>query len=229
MARDYYWILGIEPDASQRQIQIAYQTKVRQLEAGLHQKAPMLDVQEAYSILGNPSPRRTYDSWPHKIPVQSQTTAGGRPPAEPLIPRETSGEPVDVSVTRSFRTASPSFDEIHDRLWSNFQDTDPPKSETIESLTLEVPLTPQQAFSGGRVRVLVPARAACPTCDGRGGVGPFVCFRCDGSGALIVEYPIMVAYPPGITDYAVQIPLERFGIHNFYLTVLFRVTHDVIE
>ncbi len=33
-----------------------------------------------------------------------------------------------------------------------------------------------------------------------------------------------VSYPPGIPDgYAVRIPLSRFGIENFYLTVVFRV------
>ncbi len=33
-----------------------------------------------------------------------------------------------------------------------------------------------------------------------------------------------VSYPPGIPDgYAVRIPLSRYGIENFYLTVVFRV------
>lgn len=53
--------------------------------------------------------------------------------------------------------------------------------------------------------------------------------RCGGSGEIFLEDPLMVSYPRGITDYAVQITLDRFGIHNFYLNVLFRVTHDVIE
>jgi hypothetical protein len=36
---------------------------------------------------------------------------------------------------------------------------------------------------------------------------------------------VEVAYPDGVRDgYAVRIPLTRFGIENFYLTVLFRVS-----
>jgi hypothetical protein len=35
--------------------------------------------------------------------------------------------------------------------------------------------------------------------------------------------PVSVAFPPGLVkDHAVMIPLERFGIRNLYLTVLFR-------
>lgn len=229
MAKDYYWILGVEPGASSRQIQVAYHVRIRELQSEPREEVPLLDVQEAYSVLGAPERRRAYDAWPQKIPIQSQGTSSHMPAAEPLIPRETSSDPIDVAVTRSFRTARPSFDEIHDRLWVNFARVARPKAETVRNLTLEVPITPHQAYAGGRARVLVPGQVACPTCDGRGGAGHFVCLRCEGSGALLVEHPVVVAYPPGTTDYSVQIPLEQFGIHNFYLTVLFRVTHDAIE
>jgi hypothetical protein len=34
-----------------------------------------------------------------------------------------------------------------------------------------------------------------------------------------------VAYPAGVlNEYVVRVPLSRFGIENFYLTVRFRVT-----
>ena len=40
------------------------------------------------------------------------------------------------------------------------------------------------------------------------------------------NYPVEVAYPPGIRDgHVVQIPLDQFGIENFFLTVL-RVSVD---
>jgi hypothetical protein len=58
-------------------------------------------------------------------------------------------------------------------------------------------------------------------------VGGYECWRCEGHGALTTEQPVEVAYPPGIPDgYAMRIPLDRFGIENFYLTVLFRVGYE---
>ena len=71
----------------------------------------------------------------------------------------------------------------------------------------------------------MPARAVCPTCRGFGGVGFYECARCAGEGAISGEMPVTVAFPPGLVkDHAVMIPLDRFGIHNLHLTVLFRPT-----
>jgi len=71
--------------------------------------------------------------------------------------------------------------------------------------------------------ILVPAREICPACSGRGSVAPYQCWRCDGHGTLMDEYPVMVSYPAGLQqDYIVHLSLDRFGIGNFYLTVRFR-------
>jgi hypothetical protein len=41
----------------------------------------------------------------------------------------------------------------------------------------------------------------------------------------MTESPLEVDYPPGLRDgYAVRIPLTRYGIENFFLTVLFRLS-----
>jgi molecular chaperone DnaJ len=130
-----------------------------------------------------------------------------------------------VSPVRSFQSFSPSFDEIFDWLWSNFSDLEQPKSARRQDLTLEVALTHEQARRGGTARIMVPAQAICPTCRGRGGVGPYECMRCAGEGVIAGEMPVSVSFPPGlIGDHAVMIPLERFGIQNVRITVLFRPT-----
>jgi len=41
-----------------------------------------------------------------------------------------------------------------------------PKAERLESLTVDVPLSPQQAFVGGQMRILVPAREVKVIKDG---------------------------------------------------------------
>jgi hypothetical protein len=43
------------------------------------------------------------------------------------------------------------------------------------------------------------------------------------------EYPLLVDFPAGIGDYAVQVPLDGLGIHNLYLAVCFRVTRETID
>jgi molecular chaperone DnaJ len=103
-----------------------------------------------------------------------------------------------------------------------------PKAERLESLTVEVTLAPKQVFKGGQIRILVPARVICPACRGRGSVGTYRCWRCEGHGALTGEYPVNVSYPAGLEqDYIVRLSLDRFGIENFYLTVWIRPSEAI--
>jgi DnaJ-class molecular chaperone len=146
-----------------------------------------------------------------------------------LIPEAEQSDWEEISPVRSFHTFSPSFDEIFDWLWDNFSSMGRPKSGKIQNLTLEVTLTRDQARRGGNAKVMVPARAVCPTCRGYGGVGFYECPRCAGEGAITGEVPISVSFPPGMTkDHVVMIPLERFGIRNLHLAVRFRPT-DIDE
>jgi len=44
---------------------------------------------------------------------------------------------------------------------------------------------------------------------------------------LTAEYPPDIPFPPGVRDgYAARISLACYGIGDFYLTVLFRVSGD---
>jgi len=131
----------------------------------------------------------------------------------------------NISLVRSFQSFTPSFDEIFDWLWNNYSTFHYPKSGSVQNLTIEVPLSSEQALLGGNVRVMVPVRAICKTCRGNGNVGPYECTHCAGEGAVIREVPVVVAFQPGQKrNQAVMIPLDRYGIRNLHLTVLFCLT-----
>jgi len=150
------------------------------------------------------------------------------PPVEPLDragPRTDLG---DVSLTRSFRSVSPSFEELFERRWRNFTGRGMPKAERPRAFAAEITLTPEEAAYGGQARIRVPAHARCPTCGGRGAVGPYECWRCAGAGAVAGELPVNVSFPGGIqSDHETRIPRDRFGIGNLHLTVRFRVSGPV--
>jgi molecular chaperone DnaJ len=234
MPKNYYIILGLAPGATPREIKEAYRQLAKEYHPDRYEAdtQPFMDVQEAYAVLGDAARRRAYDrllggsrAYPTRRESAAEPLVGEPSGVEPLVPHRGSGGPEEVSLTRSFATFSPSFDEIFDRLWSNFASLAHPKAERVEGLRVEIPLLRSQAARGGHVRVLVPARATCPTCRGRGGVGFYECWRCAGEGAITGELPLLVAFPRGLAcDHQVQIPLDRFGIRNLYLTVHFRVT-----
>lgn len=233
MKKNYYLVLGVSPGASVQEIGAAFrrQALAAHPDQSGSESGRFREVQEAYGVLGDSDRRRRYDrqaGWlaagpSGRLPAP-RPPVRGRPRGEPLRPVRTSRECREVSLAESFEVYGPSFDELFDRFWSNFELSDRPKAERLESLTVEMLLSPDDARFGGRVRVRIPARAACSFCGGHGAVGPYECWRCEGRGALTVQYPVDVAYLAGARDGdAVRIPLARFGIENFYLTVLFRV------
>jgi hypothetical protein len=89
--------------------------------------------------------RAVYDREAEEIPVRR--TDGARPAesvnarrhsAEPLTPVQPVGEFEEISFLRSFETFLPSFSEMFDRLWSNFELVTRPKAERLEILTGEL-------------------------------------------------------------------------------------------
>jgi len=230
MAKNYYAILGVTTGATADDIKSAYRRLAKELHPDHYSGGgrPFLDVQEAYSVLGDAHRRQQYDRSIAERPARPYVPLG-KPLAplgpEPLIPEERPADSGDISLVRSFHTFTPSFDEIFDWLWSNFSKLSRPKAEGIQNLTMEVPVTLEQARRGGQARVLVPAQACCPSCRGCGGVGPYECMRCAGRGVIVGEFPVNISFPSGLSgDHTVLVALDRFGIHNLYLTVIFRVT-----
>jgi molecular chaperone DnaJ len=74
------------------------------------------------------------------------------------------------------------------------------------------------------MEVMLPSQISCPTCEGVGSVGAYQCFRCMGNGLLLEDLPVIVKFPPGISDgYQKAISLRHRGIRDVYVTVIFRI------
>jgi DnaJ-class molecular chaperone len=234
MARSYYAVLGVPAQSTQADIRAAYRRLAKELHPDRYEgeDSPFLDVQEAYSVLGDAGRRRDYDDRLSRVRPRTTGTPRVRqaPRApEPLVPESRPMDMGPIAPIRSFRTFTPSCDEILDWLRDHVSSLSRRKSQRVKNLTLEITLSREQCRRGGQARVMIPARAACPTCRGHGGLGPYACAHCNGEGALAGDVPVNVSFPPGITtDHAVIIPLHRYGIHNLYLTVLFRPSDTLL-
>ena len=227
MAKSYFAILGISPSATVNEIRSAYRRLAKEFHPDHYEGGSrrFRDIQEAYSVLGNRRRRSKYEQSIRKVSPKTPLRRSGYPAPEPLIPEENPVDLGEVSPVRSFQSFTPSFDEIFDWLWSSFSSLELPKSGRVKNLTLEMPLAPEQARRGGNARIMVPAQAVCPTCQGQGGVGFYECARCAGEGVMSGEMPVSVSFPPGLAkDHAVMIPLDQFGVPNTHITVLFRPT-----
>lgn len=233
MPKDYYLILGITSEATLDDIKDAYRRLAKEFHPDHYgnNHSPFLAVQEAYSILSDPIKRQTHDlevlgQKKRRSPRYGEgIRSGPGRQVEPLIPDQE--QPMDLgtaSLSRSFHTHRPSFDTLFDRIFSNFRQTRP-KSRHLENLNVVITLTPDQAFRGGHIKVALPAQLRCPSCSGQGWVGVYECWRCRGDGILSGEYPVMLSYPPGVSDnHLVRMSLDTYGIRDLYLTAHFRIS-----
>jgi molecular chaperone DnaJ len=235
MVTDLYLSLGVSEDSSPEQIRAAYLHWTKELQPDQDSAAThgLQKLQDAFAVLGHPARRRVYDEQRSAL---NEVAQGRRPPgAEPLVPSTSRNDRIGRD-RRGIKSplippecsAHPSFDELFARFWSNFDLVSRPKAERLESLTVEIPLTGEEARSGGDLGIMIPARARCPACGGHGAVGLYQCWHCEGHGAITADHPLHLRYPAGIRNHHIlRVPLERFGISNFYLTVRFRVSDEL--
>jgi curved DNA-binding protein CbpA len=234
VARNYYVILGVEPDASPDQIKAAYRQKAKQLHPDHYEGSsePFRDVQEAYEALSDPARRELYDAEqarerrtrvaPRRAPQEPLRSR--RCPVEPLVPgaRGTSGAP-SAGFKRTPFERSPGVSPL-DRLWEPVGGWDWPTSQAFEHEPLTIRLTPAQAQRGGRVRFWIAIEVQCPTCRGYGRVGFYECRECFGEGIVVERRPLRIAFPAGVADQSVaRVSLAPLGMPNAYLVVCFRV------
>ena len=237
--KNYYLILGVKSNATMKQIREAYRRLAKELHPDYYgqDSGPFIDLQEAYAILSDPTRRRAYDDV-QRSAISGQSGAGRdsaeplyarKPVAEPLMPKREQADLGELSLSQSFQTFGPSFDELFDRLWRNFS-LDKPEAERLRSLNATIRISPEEALQGGRVRILVPARLKCPVCYGHRSLGFYECWQCAGAGTIHGEYPVNLVFPPGIiNDFVIEIPLDQFGISNFFLRAIFRVSDSVTD
>jgi DnaJ-class molecular chaperone len=136
---NYYVILGIDTDASKAEIKEAYRKLVQKYHPDHfgEDSSPFLRIQEAYQVLSDPARKQQYDQSlarpkPLSKPFKNRMTGRYARDAEPLIPNKRSIRHDPIDLTGSFETYSPSFNEIFDRLFTNFNPAIRQKSERME-------------------------------------------------------------------------------------------------
>lgn len=224
-AKDYYLILGVPRTASTSGIRSAFRELAKRYHPdriGPQGTSFFQEITEAYDVLSNPERRRVYNQKLQHAEGRGESQpepifATPGPEPEPLVP-----EP--VSLLRRFRIIHPSFEPLFHRLRQNFTGVGIPKAERLESLTLELLLSPDEALRGGTIPVSIPIFYPCPVCRGTGRDWLFPCTYCGGRGMIEEEESVRVRIPPMIQDGAVmEFPLHSLGIHNFSLRLYVRI------
>jgi hypothetical protein len=230
MGKDYYQVLGLEPDATLEQIRSAFRAQAKKLHPDRTDEAdcgPFREAREAYETLSDIDRRRAYDERcrRERLRVGWPGYRCGRPPVEVVDagqvcspyrmgwdwPARTSSDwqPVQTLLDQLWRTPGT-------RVWAG--------AVTVDALEIEIALTEAQARRGGSTRVQLPVHYRCQTCGGRGRRGPYWCRACEGRGSVERELVVEIPYPQHVPDGHVLVArVESTDVPAFRLAACFRV------
>lgn len=183
--KDYYAILGVSKDASQKEIQKAFQQKARKLHPDVN-KAPdaeekFKEVSEAYAVLSDEQKRARYDAMRSGSPFAGggASAYGGGGAAgyggygSPFGGSPFAGSPFGGSWAQRGRQGGSAYNP-----------------EAGADVVVDVELTPEQVKAGARKGVKYRRYEPCSHCGGSGSVSSehaHTCPSCGGTGAIGVD------------------------------------------
>ena len=173
--KDYYEVLGVPKEASEKEIKTAYR-KLAMLHHPDRSDAPgaeekFKELSEAYAVLSDPDKRQKYDQFGH-AGINSQYSQ------EDLF-RGVNFE----DLLRGFGGGG-GGESIFDMFFGGGGRRGPARGR---DLRYDVNLTLEQAANGLETNIDVPRTESCPTCHGSGakpGTKPVTCSNCRGSGQV---------------------------------------------
>lgn len=172
---DYYKVLGVSPEATDKEITRAYRKLAKRYhpDANPGAEEKFKEISAAYEVLGNPDKRKEYDEVRRLGPLGGFAGAGAG----------------GAGSTFNFRV-----EDLSDLFGGLFRQTagmrrtraggGPQRGRDLEA---ELHLSFEDAVSGVVTNVNVVSGATCLTCSGSGsrpGTKPVVCPRCGGTGVV---------------------------------------------
>ncbi|MGB9111118.1 MAG: molecular chaperone DnaJ [Acidimicrobiales bacterium] len=169
---DYYKVLGVKPEATEKEITRAYRKLAKQYHPDAHPGSEdrFKEISAAYDVLGDAEKRKEYDE------VRRLGAAG------PGFGRAGAGG-FNFNV-----------DDLSDLFGGIFRSgSSGRRSSTVfgprrgDDVEAELHLSFEDAIEGAVTTVNVTTRVVCHTCGGSGsrpGTSPIVCPRCGGSGVI---------------------------------------------
>jgi molecular chaperone DnaJ len=197
--KDFYQILGISRNASDKEIKQAYRRLARKYHPDLNPgnksaEAMFKEINAAYEVLSNPEKRKKYDQFGDRWEYAEQFAKAGD----------------QGGVRWNFGQGGPTFEygdagDFEDVFSSLFGGRGmgsrarrgPQRGQDIES-PIEVSL--EEAYHGSARIIQLRGEEACTACGGTGRVGNRVCTICNGTGVKVTPRRLEVKIPAGVKD-----------------------------
>jgi molecular chaperone DnaJ len=197
--KDYYQILGVSKNASEKEIKQAYRRLARKHHPDVNPgdksaEARFKEINAAYEVLSNPEKRKKYDQFGDQWEYAEQfAKAGGQEGVRWDFGRGgTASEYGDIGNFGGIFSSLFGDAGIGSRMKQG-----PRRGQDIES-PVEVSL--EEAYHGSTRVVQLEAQEPCAACGGTGRVGNRVCTICSGAGVKVIPKRLEVKVPAGVKD-----------------------------
>jgi molecular chaperone DnaJ len=197
--KDYYDILGVRRDATEKEIKQAYRRLARRYHPDVNPgdksaEARFKEVNAAFEVLSDKEKRRKYDKYGDKWQYADQFEQAAR--QQPQWDFSQSGGQTGYH----FGGDIGGFDSIFDELFGGGRPrasrrTRQARGEDLES---DVELSLEEAYHGTMRMISLQVPEACPTCKGTGRIQNVPCSTCRGSGVVAGGKRLEVKIPPGV-------------------------------
>lgn len=201
MAKDYYAILGVPRNASDKEIRAAYRRLARKFHPDVNPgnkeaEERFKEINEAYEVLSDPEKRRLYDLYGENWRYAAQGAGAGATAQGPFTWRVERG-PGGWHTLFEDLTGDLGLGDLFERLFGGGTATRtrvrrPPALEETVEVSLE------EAFQGTTRLLEVPLARPCGACGGSGRLGRAPCYACAGTGVQERPARFEVKIPPGV-------------------------------
>lgn len=225
MKRDFYLTLGVPRTESPSGIRTAFRELVKRYHperVGLQGARFFQDIVSAYQALSGPGKRRLYDQG--LLHAEGEKRGGSEVIVVDMGRRATSDVPDVLPLLRRFETVCPPFEQLFAQVLRSFTQSEEAPGEPVQSFTIQVILSPEEAARGGVAYIRAPVFYPCTTCGGSGQEWLFLCPSCKGQRMIEEEERVRVQIPPMVRDNTqVEVSLRGLGLHNLYLRLSIQV------
>lgn len=231
--KDYYKILGVARNASDKEIKQAYRRLARKHHPDINPgdrtaESKFKEINEAHEILSSPDKRKKYDQYGDQWQYADQFAQAGWQPSAGQQPFSAGPD-----VRHEYANFAPNqeglggiFDELFQRFGSKTGARGTHTPHRGEDIEHQIEVSLEESYKGSTRILQMQVQEPCSVCKGSGRIQRALCSHCNGQGTTSRIKRLEVKIPPGVkTGSKIRIAGEgsadRYGGENgdLYLKV----------